>query len=161
MVDLEPIQDLLKDSLYDYEDDESEDDTEEISDFQKKNQDGGAETTTLSSFNEFTPIAKDIDSNSTLVISEKSENRVRRSSGNPILIVLYDFKSKFVLFSLEFDPAIDLYPEDYCPLIEDLTTQICLENSLLGETQLTPSGFLGNKKREFTVKTTINSCMGN
>lgn len=32
---------------------------------------------------------------------------------------------------LGFDPSIDLYPGDYCSIIQDLTEDKCLENSLL------------------------------
>ena len=42
--------------------------------------------------------------------------RVKRSSGK---------------IDLGFDPSIDLYPTDYCHLIQDLTEDKCLENSLL------------------------------
>ncbi|XP_023328081.1 Niemann-Pick C1 protein [Eurytemora carolleeae] len=107
MVDLEPIQDLLNDSLYEYED--YEDDVEEIPETTEQIQDGGSETTADSMFDITTQIS--VIDNSTLISSNNSENRIKRAS--------------------EFDPAIDLYPEDYCPLIEDLTTSICLENSLL------------------------------
>lgn len=78
MVDLEPIQDLLNDSLYEYED--YEDDVEEIPKTTEQIQDGGFETTVDSMFDITTQLS--VIENSTLFSSNNSENRIKRASGD-------------------------------------------------------------------------------
>ena len=78
MVDLEPIQDLLNDSLYEYED--YEDDVEEIPETTEQTQDGGSKTTADSMFDLTTQIS--VIDNSTLISSKNSENRIKRASGD-------------------------------------------------------------------------------
>ena len=78
MVDLEPIQDLLNDSLYEYED--YEDDVEEIPETTEQIQDGGSETTADSIFD--MTIQLSVIDNSTLISSNNSANRIKRASGD-------------------------------------------------------------------------------
>ena len=59
----------------------------------------------------------DYDYDSDLEDGEASSSRRRRSPSGPI--------------DLGFDPSVDLYPGDYCNIIQDLTEQRCMENSLL------------------------------
>jgi hypothetical protein len=40
----------------------------------------------------------------------------------------------FVAAGLDFDPSVELYPGDYCTIINDLTENRCFETSLLGMT---------------------------
>jgi hypothetical protein len=39
---------------------------------------------------------------------------------------------------LGFDPSVDLYPGDYCTIINDLTEYRCFETSLLGKPAIGP-----------------------
>jgi len=111
-IDLEPIADILNDDYdYDYDDyDEETDDKVEETNGTSINVETSSTTEAITT----------VSSSTSPNVEVKKLNRRKRA--------IQRYKRQI---DLGFDPSIDLYPGDYCNIINDMTEYKCMENSLL------------------------------
>ena len=110
-IDLEPIADILNDDYdYDYDYDEETEDKVEETNGTSINVETSTTTETIIT----------VESSTSPNVEVKQLNRRKRA--------IQRYKRQI---DLGFDPSIDLYPGDYCNIINDMTENKCMENSLL------------------------------